>query len=295
MSHREGNAALRLDPKTHRPAQRLATPGLFGGVALLALATMAGPAAATTTYGNLDNFDAVNSTGSDAHGFEIDIEDVSASDVINTFGGGGRGFPSTVERYGAPTITNTTFADGHSGVTIVYGNDWNGKAWLDTTPSGIYTTTGESCWTGGGGGYGASTPCDHFGVGLDKTPGNVTYSWLTGNTQSTATSVPVMLPTPVQSIVQQPAGAQVQGDVQAENAGGGLFGQAEWVRVFYTDYNNPVILGNLVVGQGAGDLAPAQQSEVEFGVVLASGGQPGRSPGSRQRASGRRQGRRPPL
>ena len=124
---------------------------------MLALAGLTGAASATQTFGSLGNFDAVNDTGSSAHGFGIDIEDISVSNVTDTFGGGGRGFPSTVERYGAPTITATTFADGHSGVAIVYDSAWNGTAWLDTTPSGLYTTTGESCWTGGGGGYGAST------------------------------------------------------------------------------------------------------------------------------------------
>ena len=106
-----------------------------------------------TTYGSLGNFDAVNDTGKTAHGFEIDLEGISVSDVTDVFGGVGRYFPPTVERYGAPTITANA-AD--TGVVVRYEAVFNNStsSWNVGTPSGILTTSGESCWTGGGGGYG---------------------------------------------------------------------------------------------------------------------------------------------
>ena len=70
--------------------------GLLAGVAILALPIAAN---ATTTFVSLGNFDAVNDTDGVAHGFEIELEGIHASNVTDTFGGVGRGFPTTVERY----------------------------------------------------------------------------------------------------------------------------------------------------------------------------------------------------
>ena len=90
-------------------ARRAALPAL----AALALHVVAVPLAHASVIGILGNFDVTNDTGKDAHGFEIDLEDVRSSDVTDTFGGAGRGFPSgtgfdpstAVVRYGAPSVT----------------------------------------------------------------------------------------------------------------------------------------------------------------------------------------------
>ncbi len=147
---------------------------LWGSIAILGTAlAVAGPAGATT-FGTLGNFDTVNDTGKEAHGFEIELEGISPSDVTDTFGGAGRGFPTTVERYGAPSVIATA-----TGVAIIYQATYADGMWSAGTPSGIYTTPGESCWSGGNIGYGPSTPCDHFGVGTRANPTKTTYSWLT--------------------------------------------------------------------------------------------------------------------
>ena len=74
---------------------------------------------------------------------------------------------------------------------------------------GDHNTGGESCWTGGGGGYGPSTPCDHFGVGTKKTPTSTTYSWLTETAPNSPTlnNVSPTLPAPVQVVTPPPAPA----------------------------------------------------------------------------------------
>ncbi len=159
----------------------------LAGAALAAL--MANSAGATSIFGSLGNFDAVNDTGQIAHGFEIDLQGVHASDVTDTFGGLGRGFSPTVERYGSPTITEYS-SGGVFGVKVTYLANLSGasSSWIGT-PSGVYSTPGESCWTGGGSGYGPSTPCDHFGVGLKANPTKTSYQWLVESTPGSSTLV----------------------------------------------------------------------------------------------------------
>ena len=59
----------------------------------LAVAAMPGISAASV-FGSLGNFDVVNDTGSTAHGFEIELEDLHVGDISEVFGGPGRGFPT---------------------------------------------------------------------------------------------------------------------------------------------------------------------------------------------------------
>jgi hypothetical protein len=273
-----------IDSYTSRKRKFTPRGAALAGVAMLAIGGFNSPAAAATTYGTLGNFDAVNDTGKVAHGFEIDLEGISVSDVTDVFGGQGRYFPPTVERYGAPTITENA---SHTGVVVRYEATFNNatKAWNVGTPSGVVTTSGESCWTGGGGGYGAGTPCDHFGVGTTKMPTSTTYSWLT----ETAPNSPILnnvspsLPAPVQVVTppappapgqpaQQP---KVQGVVQAQAPeGGNVFGVPEWVKVFTTTYDHPVALEDLVGGKNG--LAPQNpgETEIEWQLLQTEAGNP---------------------
>ncbi|MCB2007568.1 MAG: PEP-CTERM sorting domain-containing protein, partial [Rhodoferax sp.] len=83
-------------------------------------------AAHASVFGTLGNFDVVNDTGSVAHGFEIELEDLHLGDISDTFGGVGRGFPSgrgfdpqlAVQRYGAPTVTEYDAGGGIFGVRV---------------------------------------------------------------------------------------------------------------------------------------------------------------------------------
>lgn len=219
-------------------------------IRLLATAALVGmpvAALATTTFGSLGNFDAVNDTGHVAHGFEIELEGIHASDVTDTFGGAGRGFPTTVERYGSPTITE--YSNGSNfGVHVTYSTDLSGASsgWIGT-PSGVYSTPGESCWTGGSG-YGPSTPCDHFGVGLAANPTRTAYSWLVEQTPGSATLVnatsnvlaPTWTVTPQAPVPGNPAPAPVivaQIVAPPANFDGPepQFGTAVWAKVFTTE------------------------------------------------------------
>ena len=175
----------------------------------LALAPAAGSAA---VIGFLGNFDVINDTGSTAHGFEIDLEGLHSSDITDTFGGAGRGFPTgrgfdpatSVQRYGSPTVSD--YVNGAIfGTKVTYLGLFNGTNWDFGTPSGSFVTPGDNCWSGGGLGYGAATPCDHFGVGITKNATKTTYSWLLETpTVGVLNNGVVNLPAPVWNVIPAP-------------------------------------------------------------------------------------------
>src|ERR1700687_3511330 len=58
------------------------------GSGALLLAMLAGPtlrAQTVTLFGALGNFDVLNDTGQDTHGFEIEVDGVTPSQIIYTF------------------------------------------------------------------------------------------------------------------------------------------------------------------------------------------------------------------
>ncbi len=243
-------------------------------------------ASATSIFGSLGNFDAVNDTGKVAHGFEIELEGIHASSVTDTFGGAGRGFPTTVERYGAPVITEYTTATGF-GTRVTYGANLAGApaSWVGT-PSGPYTTPGESCWTGGGSGYGAATPCDHFGVGLSANPVKTTYSWLVEATPGSASLVnavsnvlaPVWTVTPQAPAPGNPAPppvivAQIQAPPANFDGPEPQFGTAIWAKVFTTEIDGQVKLEDLVGGNAMVQQAE-QHTETEWQLLQTDPGNP---------------------
>ena len=254
---------------------------IFLAAGVLALAQASTSALATTTVGTLGNFDAVNDTGKEAHGFEIDLEGLHSSDITDTFGGTGRGFPSTVERYGAPTITDYV-SGGVFGVKIIYKSALNSGAWAAGTPSGVYSTPGESCWTGGGG-YNASTPCDHFGVGTIGNATKTTYSWLVEATPGSTTLVnatnnlvapqwtvtPAAPPPPG----SPPAPPVVVAKIQSPDPlNGAAWGDAMWVKVFTTESDVPVNLHQLVNEDPIVQAADANPPEIEWQLLQTESG-----------------------
>ncbi|MEW5770495.1 MAG: PEP-CTERM sorting domain-containing protein [Pseudomonadota bacterium] len=248
----------------------------------LSLATLPATGSASVV-GFLGNFDVINDTGSTAHGFEIELEDLHSSDITDTFGGAGRGFPSgrgfdpanAVQRYGAPTITEYTNG-AKFGTRVTYMGLFDGTGWDYGTPSGSFVTPGDNCWTGGGVGYNAGTPCDHFGVGTLKNPSKTTYSWLleTG-TPGVLTNGVVNLPAPVWNVSPAPvvgAPPVVMARIEApapENEA--RFGEAIWVKVFTTELEHEVELENLIGGDPVIDQA---QTEVEWQLLQTDPGNP---------------------
>lgn len=244
----------------------------YSRIAVVAAATtfaLIPVAASAAVIGFLGNFDVINDTGTTAHGFEIDLEGLHASDITDTFGGPGRGFPTgrgfgagSVERYGSPTISEYT-TGATFGTKVVYQGLFNGSAWDYGTPSGAFATPGDNCWSGGGLGYNASTPCDHFGVGTRKNATSTTYSWLTETapTSGVLNNGVVNLPAPVWNVIpaapsppgQPPAPPLVGAVVQAPapiqlNEPEPQWGTAIWVKVFTTELEKAPALEDLIGG-----------------------------------------------
>jgi hypothetical protein len=234
----------------------------------------------------------INDTGTTAHGFEIDLEGLHSSDVTDVFGGPGRGFPTgrgfdpltSVERYGSPTITEYTNGPIF-GVKVTYRGLFDGTSWDFGTPSGTFVTPGDNCWSGGGVGYSATTPCDHFGVGTLITPNKTTYNWLleTSPNSGVLTNAGVNLPAPVAVVTpppppppgQPPAPPQVQMVVQAPAPEVNLeFGDAIWVKVFTTELADPVRLEDLIAGEPVVDQALAEPPEIEWQLLQLDSGSP---------------------
>ena len=270
-----------------------------GFAAAFSLALLPGLASASV-IGFLGNFDVINDTGSTAHGFEIELEGLTPDDISDTFGGTGRWFPSgrgfdpstSVERYGAPAITSYTNG-AISGTKVTYYGIWDSanSAWDFGTPSinpadpNSFVTPGDNCWSGGGVGYGAATPCDHFGVGTLKNPTKTTYSWLhdDGTNSGTLTGVngKVVLPAPIWDVQPAapvdpglPAAPPVVGvQIQAPEAefevidGEPQFGEAIWVKVFTTELEDDVELEDLIGGNPVIDAAKAKLPEIEWQLL----------------------------
>lgn len=228
-------------------------------------------------FGTLGNFDVVNDTGSTAYGFEIDLEGLHSTDITDTFGGAGRGFPTSVERYGAPTITE--YNNGSVfGVKVTYQAIYSGGAWSVGTPSGVFTTPGESCWTGGNIGYGPSTPCDHFGVGTIGNPTNTRYAWLIESSPGVLSNAKVNLPAPVWAVTPSPNPAVAQPVVVAQIKAPqpeveAQFGTAVWVKVYTTELEDKVELEELMGGNAKVKEAE-NHTEIEWQLLQTDPGNP---------------------
>ena len=88
--------------------------------AFCALALWPQPARASIAYGSINNFDTVNDTGHDCHGFEIDIEDCHSTDISYTY---------NYNHYGVPNITEDNSVAGHPKTII----RWESKQNADGT------------------------------------------------------------------------------------------------------------------------------------------------------------------
>ena len=123
--------------------------------ALLAIGTSA---SAVTTIGSLSNFDAVNDTGGETEGFEIELEGLKSSDVLYEFGG-------PYSRYGNPVKVDTA-----TGVIVRWSASWDAANLKFTTATPVAPANispgGHDCYNGGPIGNYLSSGCEHFGVSL---------------------------------------------------------------------------------------------------------------------------------
>lgn len=126
------------------------------------------PAEASTAYGTLNNFDCVNDTGCEAHGFDIELEDIHSTDITYTY---------DYNHYGIPRITEDFSDPLHPKVLIRYASAKNPDgSWAAYTaiPSGAITATDGHQFTNPSINFGG----EHFGAGYYRAPSAVRYYWL---------------------------------------------------------------------------------------------------------------------
>lgn len=221
------------------------------------------------TYGTLDNFDVINDTGGDCHGFEIELEGITSADVPYWFG-------APYQRYGEPTLVPTS-----NGVIVRYAATYTSGAWSATTPiaAGYFPPTdGHSCWAGVNPDY-LSWGCDHFGVSLNASPTRTTYRWLIENPAAPGTLMTFGNNAPIPAPVWNVTPAATPGDPPAVETvippiapeGNVKFGQPMWVKVWVTTLPNAVHaedLDHMIIDDPNVNIVPNEPAEVEWEWML---------------------------
>ena len=223
-------------------------------------------AQASTAYGTLNNFDCVNDTGVEAHGFEIELDDIHSRDITYTY---------DYNHYGIPKITEDSSDPLHPRVFIRYaGIRRPDGTWTAYTaiPAGPIAPTQGHQFTDPSINFGG----EHFGAGYYGAPSAVRYNWLIDDGTGTLVhGLPVYVSTPTFTYYP-PAAGQPLPQVQAvivpppPPAPPMLqFGQATWVKDIKTSTHNTnkVELVDLrdpdPADPGAKDWANGEPAEVE--------------------------------
>lgn len=199
---------------------------------VLALPTSA---EASTAYGSLNNFDCVNDTEVETHGFEIELEDIHSRDITYTY---------DYNHYGIPRITEDNSDPAHPRVVVRYAAARNPDGtWTAFTavPSSPIAATDGHQFTNPSVNFGG----EHFGVGYYGAPTAVRYYWLIDDgTGNLIHGPPVYVATP--TFTYYPPGPQQAAQVQAVVVPPPppappvfQFGEAVWVKDIKTTTHNP--------------------------------------------------------
>lgn len=231
------------------------------------LAAPTGTHAQSTIVGYLSNFDAVNNTGDDVHGLEIQLEGLQAKDLYYEF---------STNRYGQPKIVSYA-----TGVYVRWESPVNASTGFfqeTTVPHAPGTPFGGTCYSWNPVTY-PTSGCEHFGVSLTANPAAVTYRWLIADPAApgtlTTVGTPVEIPQPTWVIIPpaQPAAPPVVvAEINApEAANAAQFGDAQWVKVFKTELPREVGLDELMSDN---PVVPQDAAEVETGWKLIQSSPP---------------------
>jgi len=206
----------------------------FLSLALLAAGTAS--ARASIAYGSINNFDTVNDTGHQCHGFEIELEDIHSTDITYTY---------NYNHYGVPKITEDNSVPGHPKCIIRWESKKNPDGtWAAYTaiPSGPISPTNGHMFTNPSINFGG----EHFGAGYKAQPTAVKYNWLIDNGAGALVhggAVQVSTPsfTYYPPVVGNPAPAQVQAVIAPPPPPAPEpkeFGKAVWVKEIRTTTHN---------------------------------------------------------
>lgn len=237
-------------------------------IPLILLCIAALPANASTAYGTLNNFDAVNDTGVITHGFEIEIDDVKSTSITYTY---------DWNHYGHPTITGDNSDPLHPKTFTRYASKKDASgAYLAFTnvPVGAFpVTNGHQCTNPA-----VNTGCEHFGVGYYAGASLIKYNWLIDDSAHPGNLIhgpAVQVGTPTWTYVP-PAPAQlaqviavIPAPVPPAPLPAKKFAKASWVKVIKTKlHNNKDIPLDDLIGDdkdhdGKADWANGEDAEVE--------------------------------
>lgn len=193
------------------------------------------PAISSIAYGTLNNFDCVNDTGVEAHGFEIELDDIHCTDISYTY---------DYNHYGVPRITEDLSDPVHPRVFVRYASaKLPDGSWAAYTaiPSGPISPTDGHQFTNPSINFGG----EHFGVGYNANPSAVKYNWLIDDGSGNLVhGPPVQVSTPTFTYYP-PAGGNPANVVAAivppppPAPPVMQFGEACWVKSIKTTTHNP--------------------------------------------------------
>jgi hypothetical protein len=227
-----------------------------GILAMTALALAGLPAMAQVTlYGTLSNFDVINNTGGEVHGFEIEFQGVSS---VNSYYNWNRYGPPQVVPIPSGTGVYVRWMSPYDSITgtFITGTPINNNP----TP-----TAGHSCVIGTQ--FYSTSGCEHFGLTTNSNASKTIYRWLVADPanpgQLIAGPTQVSIPAPVW-IVQPPVKpadpfvivAQVDPPIPPPLAK--RFGDAQWMKTYKTENLRQVNLDELVADNLVVPQDPAQ-------------------------------------
>ena len=125
-------------------------------------------AQASIAFGSINNFDTVNDTTHECHGFEIEMDDIHSTDITYTY---------NYNHYGVPNITEDNSVPGHPKTLIRWESKKNANGtWASYTaiPAGPIPPTQGHQFTNPAVNFGG----EHFGAGYKAQPSAVLYNWL---------------------------------------------------------------------------------------------------------------------
>jgi hypothetical protein len=185
-------------------------------------------------YGSLTNFDTVNDTGHECHGFEIELEDCNSTDISRTY---------NYNHYGVPFITESLANPGHPVCRVRWESRKNPDgSWAAYTavPSGPISPTNGHQFTNPSVNFGG----EHFGVSYRIPPSTVRYFWLSDDGNGNLVrdgQVQVAVPTFVYLPPQAALPARIQVAIEPPEPPEvpvAEFGPALWVKEIRTSTHN---------------------------------------------------------
>lgn len=215
---------------------------------VLLLALIAAPAttqAQVTLFGTPSNYDVLNDTGQDVHGFEVELQGISPADLAGVW---------SASRYPYTIVTTSL------GIVIHYSSPYVNNQYTITTvvPAAFAPTGGHSCVLG------AIAGCEHFGYYFNynaRQPTKTINRWLVDDPQNPGTLIAapgqiVQIPLPVVSVIppaQPGLPPAVVFEIPVEPPPPPpvpkpelQYGVAKWVKVLKNDVQRNVVVDDLL-------------------------------------------------